>query len=195
MHLKFSTSSQRGDARKKICARARSAQAILRARAQRARARTNFRPARARSAQKILRARAQKFSCCSKKSNTLLKFEQSLCTKYDINGLKINIVVMYKAFNEFLIPYYTLPTLTNQNSYEIIQHFLRARKKYPSRARKNSCARSRSAQPFLRARSRIFCARARNARARSARARFARAPSPLWFRVQKQIFMGFQFLI
>ena len=110
---------------------------------QRGDARTNFRPARARSAQKSLRARAQKFSCCSKKNNTLLKFEQQLCTKYQINGLKINGVVMYKVFNEFLIPYYTLTTLTNQNGYGIMQHFLRARK--------NSCARSRSAQPFLRA--------------------------------------------
>ena len=149
----------RGVTRAKKFARARSAQAISRARAARACAHKFSTCARARSAQKILRARAQKFSCCSKKNNTLLKFEQSLCTKYDINGLKINTVVMYKVFNEFLIPYYTLPTLTNQNSYEIIQHFLRARKKYPSRARKNSCARSRSAQPFLSARRRslVFC--------------------------------------
>ena len=82
---------------------------------------------RARNAQKILRTRAQKFSCCSKKNNTLLKFEQQLCTKYQINGLKINSVVMYKVFNEFLIPYYTLPTLTNQNGFGIMQRFLRAR--------------------------------------------------------------------
>ena len=51
---------QRGDARKKICARARSAQAISRARAQRARARTNFRPARARVARKKSCAHARK---------------------------------------------------------------------------------------------------------------------------------------
>ena len=110
-----------------------------------ARARTNFRPARARS--------AQKFSCCSKKSNTLLKFEQQLCTKYQINGLKINIVVMCKVFKKFLIPYYTLPALTNQNGYGIMQHFLRARK--------NSCACSHSATFFARAQfAREVCARA-----------------------------------
>ena len=132
---------------------------ISRARAQRA----QIFDLRARSAQKILRARAQEFSCCSKKKNTLLKFEQQLCTKYQINGLKINSVVMYNLFNEFLIPYYTLTTLTNQNGYGIMQHFLRARKNYPSRVRKNSCALSRSVQPFLRAQQDFF----------------ARAPSPL----------------
>ena len=144
--------TQRGGARKKF-ARARSAQAISRARV-----RAQIFDLRARSAQKILRVREQKFSCCSKKNNTLLKFEQQLCTKYQINGLKINSVVMYKVFNEFLIPYYTLPTLTNQNGYGIMQHFLRARKNYPSRARKNSCARSRSAQLFFCVRE--VCARA-----------------------------------